>query len=131
LCKYTISNGSHALGIFPPPRRPSASIAAGYEDCNDADHLRIDPALRLVIGKGHKARASQSLLSRLENSVLGNESGLDGLDNALRRSTDALLRKKDRRRLIIDVDSTVLVQRIFGSPSLQERLESHAFIILS
>ena len=26
-------------------------IAAGYEDCNDADFLRIDPALRLAIGK--------------------------------------------------------------------------------
>ncbi len=33
-------------------------IAAGYEDCNDADHLRIDPALRLAIGKGHKMGAS-------------------------------------------------------------------------
>ena len=45
-------------------------IAAGYEDCNDADHLRIDPALRLALGKGHKMGASQSMLSRLENEVL-------------------------------------------------------------
>ena len=81
-------------------------IAAGYEDCNDADHLRIDPALRLAIGKGHKMGASQSMLSRLENEVLGGETGLKALDAALRRSTDALLKKKDRRRLIIDVDST-------------------------
>jgi hypothetical protein len=81
-------------------------IAAGYEDCNDADHLRIDPALRLAIGKGRKAGASQSMLSRLENGVLGNENGLKALDGALRRSTDALLLKKDRRRLIVDVDST-------------------------
>jgi hypothetical protein len=28
-------------------------IAAGYEDCNDAEFLRIDPALRLAIGKDH------------------------------------------------------------------------------
>jgi len=81
-------------------------IAAGYEDCNDADHLRIDPALRLALGKGHKMGASQSMLSRLENEVLGNEAGLKALDAALRRSTDALLKKKDRRRLIVDVDST-------------------------
>ena len=81
-------------------------IAAGYEDCNDADHLRIDPALRLALGKGHKIGANQSMLSRLENEVLGNETGLKALDAALRRSTDALLKKKDRRRLIIDVDST-------------------------
>ncbi len=33
-------------------------IAAGYEDCNDADFLRIDPALRLALGKDHRAGAS-------------------------------------------------------------------------
>jgi hypothetical protein len=47
-------------------------IAAGYEDCNDADYLRIDPAPRLAIGKDHKVGAGQSMLSRLENDVLGN-----------------------------------------------------------
>jgi hypothetical protein len=46
------------------------------------------------------------MLSRLENEVLGNEAGLKALDAALRRSTDALLRKQGKRRLIIDVDST-------------------------
>ncbi len=40
--------------------------------------------------------ASQSMLSRLENEVLGNEAGLKALDGALRRSTDALLRRKVR-----------------------------------
>ncbi|MDP6367768.1 MAG: transposase, partial [Nitrospinota bacterium] len=76
------------------------------EDCNDADSLRIDPALRLALGKGHKAGAGQSMLSRLENEVLGNEAGLKALGSALRRSTDALLLKEDKRRLIVDVDST-------------------------
>jgi Transposase DDE domain group 1 len=47
-------------------------VAAGYEDCNDADFLRIDPALRLDVGKGNEAGAGQSRLSRLENEVLGN-----------------------------------------------------------
>ena len=32
-------------------------IAASYEDCNDADFLRIDPALRLALGKDHQAGA--------------------------------------------------------------------------
>jgi hypothetical protein len=80
-------------------------IAAGYEDCNDADFLRIDPALRLAIGKDHKVGAGQSMLSRLENDVLGNETGLEALDTALTRSTDGLLRRKNKRRLVIDVDS--------------------------
>ena len=81
-------------------------IAAGYEDCNDADFLRIDPALRLALGKDHQAAAGQSMLSRLENDVLGNALGLEALDGALTRAADALLKRKNKRRLIIDLDST-------------------------
>ena len=77
-------------------------IAAGYEDCNDADFLRIDPALRLALGKDHQVGASQSMLSRLENDVLGNAMGLEALDGALTRATDALLKRKNKKRLIID-----------------------------
>ena len=61
-------------------------IAAGYEDCNDADFLRIDPALRLALGKDHQAGASQSMLSRLENDILGNAAGLQALEATLTRS---------------------------------------------
>jgi hypothetical protein len=66
-------------------------ITAGYENCNDADYLRIDPALRLALGKDHRLGASQSMLFRLENDVLGNAMGLEALDGALTRATDALL----------------------------------------
>jgi hypothetical protein len=59
-------------------------MAAGYEDCKDADYLRIDPALRLALDKGHEAGASQSRLSRLENDLLGNAGGLEALDAAPR-----------------------------------------------
>jgi hypothetical protein len=81
-------------------------MAAGYEDCNDANHLRIDPALRLALGKDEQYAASQSMLSRLENEILGNEKGLAALDETLQRSIDALLRKKAKSKLIIDLDST-------------------------
>ena len=81
-------------------------IAASYEDCNDADFLRIDPALRLALGKDHQAGAGQSMLSRLENDILGNEAGLLALEAALTRSTDTLLKGKNKKRLIIDLDST-------------------------
>jgi len=33
-------------------------MAAGYEDCNDVDFLRSDPALQLALGKDHQAGAS-------------------------------------------------------------------------
>jgi hypothetical protein len=81
-------------------------MAAGYEDCNDAKHLRIDPALRLVLGKDDEYAASQSMLSRFENEILGNEKGMAALDETLQRSIDALLRKKGKGRLILDMDST-------------------------
>ncbi len=81
-------------------------MAAGYEDCNDADFLRIDPALRLALGKDHRFGASQSMLSRLENDVLGNAMGLEALDGAITRATDVLLKRKNKKRLIIDLDST-------------------------
>lgn len=81
-------------------------IAAGYEDCSDADHLRIDPAVRLALDKGHRFGASQSVMSRLENDVLGNASGQEALNTMITRSTDALLKRKNKKRLILDVDST-------------------------
>ncbi|MDA2917326.1 transposase [Nitrospinae bacterium AH_259_B05_G02_I21] len=106
-CLEDVRSPTHTKHSFVQMIRQRVyQIAAGYEDCNDADFLRIDPALRLAISKEHKFGASQSMLSRLENDVLGNESGLKALDDALLLSTDALLKKKDRRRLIIDVDST-------------------------
>jgi len=46
------------------------------------------------------------MLSRLENEVLGQGAGLEALDGALTRSTDALLRRKNKRHLIIDLDAT-------------------------
>lgn len=47
-------------------------IACGYEDCNDADSLRKDPALKLLAGRcpdSGRDLASQPTLSRFENSV--------------------------------------------------------------
>lgn len=81
-------------------------MAAGYEDCNDANHLRVDPALRLALGKDDGYAASQSMLSRFENEVLGNQKGLEAVDQVLEKSIDALLRKKGKNKLVVDMDST-------------------------
>jgi hypothetical protein len=45
-------------------------IAAGYEDCDDVDVLRSDPALKIAVGRAPDSGAdlmSQPTLSRLEN----------------------------------------------------------------
>ncbi len=51
-------------------------VAAGYEDCNDANHLKVDPALRLALGKEHESGAGQSALCRFENKILATRQGL-------------------------------------------------------
>jgi hypothetical protein len=71
-------------------------IAAGYEDCNDADFLRIDPALRLAIGAEHDVGAGQIMLSRRENRILDTENGLKGLEAALARPNDPLMKRKKK-----------------------------------
>ena len=43
-------------------------IAAGYEDCNDADALRCDPTFQTIVGKSDPL-ASKLMLSRLENQA--------------------------------------------------------------
>ena len=81
-------------------------IAAGYEDCNDANELRKDPALCLALGKNNAYAASQSLLSRFENKILGNRHGFQALDGVLERSIDPLLKREGKARLILDLDSS-------------------------
>jgi hypothetical protein len=51
-------------------------IAAGYEDCNDADDLRHDPVLKTAVGRlpqTGRDLASQPTLSRFENAVTRRE----------------------------------------------------------
>ena len=53
-------------------RQRVLQIAAGYEDCNDADRLRGDPMLKLAaerLPESDPDLASQPTLSRWENSV--------------------------------------------------------------
>ena len=47
-------------------------IALGYEDCNDADRLRHDPAIQHACDS-EAALSSQSTLSRWENDITGGE----------------------------------------------------------
>jgi hypothetical protein len=54
----------------------------------------------------HPFGASQSVMSRLENDILGTSSGREALNAMITRSTDVLLKRKNKKRLILDVDST-------------------------
>ena len=60
---------------------------AGYEDTNDADRLRLDPAMRYAVG-GHakkKLGASTSEMSRFETEMLTASENLEALEGGLGR----------------------------------------------
>lgn len=64
--RYTL----HELNVLLAQR--IYQIALGYEDANDSDHLRHDPALKMALGvlpDSGKALASQPTITRLENAV--------------------------------------------------------------
>lgn len=74
-------------------------ICAGYEDCNDADSLRLDPLQELVVGA---PLASQPTLSRFENAQMW---------KVLKRLNDFLfeMARKDLRKakeIVLDIDAT-------------------------
>ena len=52
----------------PPPPRPEAGRLAGYEDVNDAERLRRDPAMRWIVGgkAAQSSAASPSQMGRFE-----------------------------------------------------------------
>ena len=81
-------------------------IVAGYEDCNDANFLRKDPALKAACGRMPSDRelGSQPTLSRLENTVTQEDlyrMGQCFVDLYTRRN-----RKRKPKRIIIDADGT-------------------------
>src|SRR5208337_2784409 len=86
--------------------RGSIRLRQAMRIAMSANHMRVDPALRLALGKEHESGAGQSALCRFENKILATREGLKTIENALSRSADTLLRRRNKRRLIIDVDST-------------------------
>jgi len=82
------------------------AIAQGYEDANDLDRLRDDPALKLAcdrLPRTGAALASQPTLSRLENAVTPQD--VRAMALALARQVIAQL-PADTTAVVLDVDAT-------------------------
>lgn len=78
-------------------------ICLGYEDCNDADWLRHDPALRLACDAEDHAMSSQPTLSRFENAITGKE--INQLCRGYEQSyVDELAPTTEL--IVLDIDST-------------------------
>jgi hypothetical protein len=88
-------------------RQRLLQIAAGYEDCNDADWLRSDAALKAFSGRLPESGpdlASQPTLSRLENGI--DRRDLWRMGEWFIRQWVRQVKKSRRRRVILDLDST-------------------------
>ena len=81
-------------------------IAAGYEDGNDADDLRHDPAFKLALERGPETGAalcSQPTISRMEN--LGNTRALIRMAHEMVRFYCASFARPPRQ-IVLDIDDT-------------------------
>ena len=81
---------------------------AGYEDVNDAERLRADPAMRRVVGgrAQEKEAASTSEMSRFETEMLSPRENLTALMNLSGAWIDSVQECAPRDKLILDMDSS-------------------------
>ncbi len=103
----TGKNGRHALvGLL---RQAVFGRLAGYEDVNDAERLRHDPAMRWIVGgKAAKGRAaSPSQMGRFETQWLAAPENLGALTDLSGKWIDAVRDRRTVRDIVLDMDSSV------------------------
>ena len=103
----TGKNGRHALvGML---RQAVFGRLAGYEDVNDAERLRHDPAMRWIVGgkatPGGAASASQ--MGRFETRWLTAEKNLSALADLSGQWIDRVHARRPPRGVLLDMDSSV------------------------
>jgi hypothetical protein len=103
----TGKNGRHALvGLL---RQSVFGRLAGYEDVNDAERLRHDPAMRWIVG-GKAAQgcaASPSQMGRFETRWLAASENLSALANLSGQWIDLVHGRRPPRGIVLDMDSSV------------------------
>src|ERR1700730_15352009 len=103
----TGKNGRHALaGLF---RQSAFGRLAGYEDVNDAERLRHDPAMRWIVGgkAAHGCAASPSQMGRFETQWLAAGKNLSALGDLSGQWIDRVHDRRPPRGVVLDMDSSV------------------------
>src|SRR5262249_18672341 len=82
---------------------------AGYEDVNDAERLRHDPAMRWIVGgKAVVGRAaSPSQIGRFETQWLATDKNLSALADLSGQWIDLVHGRRPPRGIVFDMDSSV------------------------
>ena len=102
----TGKNGRHRLaGLL---RQSVFGRLAGYEDVNDAERLRHDPAMRWVVGGQAIASsaASTSEMGRFETKWLSRPENLIALADLPGQWIDKARRRRGTKTVILDMDSS-------------------------
>ena len=100
-------NSRHALvGLL---RQSVFGRLAGYEDVNDAERLRHDPAMRWIVGgKAAQGRAaSRSQMGRFETQWLAALENLSALADLSGQWIDLVHGRRPPRGIVLDMDSSV------------------------
>ena len=100
-------NGRHALvGML---RQLVFGRLAGYEDVNDAQRLRHDPAMQWIVGgkAASDCAASPSQMGRFETKWLAGEKNLSVLADLSGQWIDRVHDRRPPRGIVLDMDSSV------------------------
>jgi Transposase DDE domain group 1 len=101
----TGKNGRHALvGLL---RQSVFGRLAGYEDVNDAERLRHDPAMRWIIGGKAAQGHSPSQMGRFETQWLAAPANLSALSDLSGRWIDLVHGRRPPKGIVLDMDSSV------------------------
>ena len=102
----TGKNGRHALvGLL---RQSVFGRLAGYEDVNDAERLRHDPAMRWVVGgkAAHGRAASPSQMGRFETQWLATDKNLSALADLSGQWIELVHVRRPPHGIVFDMDSS-------------------------
>ena len=89
-------------------RQSVYSRLAGYEDVNDANQLRNDPSLRIVLGERalKKNGSSESTVGKFETEILTEGNNLEKLDEMLMNWIAKVDAIRGVKEIVLDIDSS-------------------------